>query len=175
MEWLDRPKGEPVELVASSPRWTESAAEWTDAIRRTLSALRPRVEHVGSTAVPGLVAKSVVDLQVSVPDVANELAYRTGLESLGLVLRAREPQHRFFRPPAHEPRVVHVHVCGQGSDWEREVLLFRDQLRVRPDLAADYARLKQRLARQVGSDRRAYNEGKADFICSVVRTVDLAP
>lgn len=72
--WFDRPKGEPVELVASSPRWSESATEWTDEIRRTLSELRARVEHVGSTAVPGLVAKPVIDLQVSVPDVANELA-----------------------------------------------------------------------------------------------------
>ena len=63
---------------------------------------------------------------------------------------------------------MHVHACGQGSDWEREHLLFRDQLRARPDLAAAYAQLKQDLSREVGSDRFAYTEGKTNFIRRVV-------
>ena len=63
---------------------------------------------------------------------------------------------------------MHVHVCGQGSDWEREHLLFRDQLRARPDLAAAYAQLKQDLSREVGSDRFAYTEGNTNFIRRVV-------
>jgi len=172
VEWFDRPRGEPVELLEPSPRWAELATEWRTSIRRALVPLQPRIEHVGSTAVPGLIAKAVIDLQVSVPDVADEPAYRFGLESLGLVLRAREPEHCFFRPPAQEPRVAHVHVCTQGSDWERDVLLFRDQLRARSDLTAAYACLKQDLARRVGDDRAAYNAGKASFILSVVRSAD---
>jgi GrpB-like predicted nucleotidyltransferase (UPF0157 family) len=168
VEWFDRPGGEPVELHPPSPRWQELARQWTAAIGRVLAALSPRVEHVGSTAVPGLVAKPVVDLQVSVPDVDDEPAYRPALESLGLVLRAREPGHRFFRPPAGEPRTVHVHVCGRGSVWERETLVFRDRLRADPRIAADYARLKQRLAAELGADRAAYTEGKSAFVRSVV-------
>jgi len=167
-EWFDQPGGEPVELREPSPRWLKLAEEWSDAIGHALLPLRPRIEHVGSTAVPGLVAKPVIDLQVSVPDVGDELTYRPGLESLGLVLQARQPGHCFFRPPSGEPRVMHVHVCGQGSDWEREHLLFRDLLRARPDLAAAYAQLKQDLAREVGWDRFAYTEGKTKFIRCVV-------
>ncbi len=170
--WFDRPGGEPVELCEPSSQWQALAESWSAAIRRALAPLRPRIEHVGSTAVPGLLAKPVIDLQVSVPDVADEDAYRPGLQSLGLVLRAREPDHRFFRPPAGKPRVLHVHVCEQGSDWEREHVLFRDQLRARPDLAVAYAQLKQDLARQVGSDRSAYTEGKSGFIRRVIDSAD---
>ncbi|WP_346618665.1 GrpB family protein [Blastococcus montanus] len=155
VQWFDRPRGEPVVLHPPSPRWGELAAEWAAAIGRVLSALQPRVEHIGSTAVPGLLAKPVVDLQVSVTDLDDETAYRVPLESLGLVLRAREPEHRFFRPPAEQPRSVHVHVCRRGSAWERTHLLFRDRLRARPEVATAYAELKQHLAREVGSDRAA--------------------
>jgi GrpB-like predicted nucleotidyltransferase (UPF0157 family) len=129
-----------------------------------------RVEHVGSTAVPVLVAKPVVDLQVSVSDVEDEASYRSGLESLGLVLRARERGHRFFRPPAGEPRTVHVHVCEQNSDWEHRHLVFRDELRANPEVARAYGRLKQELVREMGSDRFAYTEGKNDFIQDVIET-----
>ncbi len=132
--------------------------------------MRPRIEHVGSTAVKGLAAKPVVDLQVSVPDVDDESAYRPALEAFGLVLRAREPDHRFFRPPAGKPRDVHVHVCAQGSDWEQEHLLFRDYLRTHPDTASAYVQLKRDLARRVGHDRLAYNKGKATFIQRVIST-----
>ena len=63
-EWFDRPGGEPVELREPSPRWLKLAEEWSDAIGRALFPLRPRIEHVGSTAIPGLLARPVIDLQV---------------------------------------------------------------------------------------------------------------
>ncbi|MEJ5946925.1 GrpB family protein [Pseudokineococcus basanitobsidens] len=167
VEWFDRAGGEPVELAEASPHWRAIANTWIARINDAL-ATATRVEHVGSTAVPGLVAKPVVDLQVSVPAVADEGRYRPGLESLGLVLRARGQDHLFFRPPAGQPRVIHVHVCEAGSSWERQHLYFRDQLRSRPDLAMDYARLKRDLALLVGDDRGAYNRGKAGFIRKVL-------
>lgn len=168
-EWFDRPGGEPVELAEPSPQWAQTAAAWTTQIDNALSMLRPRVEHVGSTAVKGLAAKPVIDLQISVPDVDDEAAYRPALEAFGLVLRARESDHRFFRPPAGKPRDVHVHVCTQGSDWEQDHLLFRDYLRTHSDTAAAYMQLKRNLAGQVGHDRLAYNEGKATFIQQVIK------
>ena len=168
MEWFDRPGGDPVELREQSTEWATRAGEWIAAIRVALLVLDLRVEHVGSTAVPGLIAKPVIDLLVSVPDLADERAYRPALESLGLVLRAREPDHLFFRPPAGHPRTVHVHVCATGSAWEREHLAFRDELRARPDVAAAYAELKVRLAVEFRADRAAYTDGKAAFIRSVI-------
>jgi GrpB-like predicted nucleotidyltransferase (UPF0157 family) len=170
VEWFGRPGGEPVELCAPSPHWREVADEWRTAIVRALFSLQPRVEHIGSTAVPGLLAKPVIDLQVSLPRLDDEASYRPALEELGLVLRAREPGHRFFRPPAGRPRIVHVHVCERDSTWERERLAFRDLLRRRPDVAAAYAAVKLRLAEDVGSDRAAYTAGKSDFIRFWVRS-----
>lgn len=169
-EWFDRPGGEPVELREHSPAWAPFAERWIADIRRALQPLEVRVEHVGSTAVPGLVAKPVVDLMVCVPDVDDEDAFRPGLESLGLVLRAREPGHRFFRPPAGHPRTVHVHVCEPGSEWERDWVVFRDRLRAHPELASEYAQLKRRLAAELGDDRTGYTEAKAAFIRSAIGT-----
>jgi GrpB-like predicted nucleotidyltransferase (UPF0157 family) len=174
VEWFDRPGGEPVELHEHSTEWAARADEWIGVIRGALPALDTRVEHVGSTAVPGLIAKPVIDLLVSVPELADERTYRPALESLGLVLRAREPDHLFFRPPAGQPRTVHVHVCALRSPWEREHVAFRDQLRARPDIAAAYAELKRRLAEEFGSDRIAYTDGKATFIRSVIDSTGTA-
>lgn len=117
-EWFDNPCGEPVELKEADPLWPLVAAEWSKRIQTAIAPTVARVEHVGSTAISGLIAKPVLDLQMAVPDINDELAYRPGLESLGLVFRQREPDHRFFRPPAGEPRLVHVHVCEEfGSRY----------------------------------------------------------
>jgi GrpB-like predicted nucleotidyltransferase (UPF0157 family) len=172
VEWFDRPGDDPIELRQHAADWAVRADEWAAAIRRALPTLAPRVEHVGSTAVPGLVAKPVLDLQVAVPDVEDERTYRPALESLGLVLRVREPGHRFFRRPAGQPRTVHVHVCQRDSPWERDHLAFRDRLRARPELATAYADLKRRLADELGSDRAAYTDGKSAFIRSVLDSGD---
>ena len=166
-EWFDRPGGEPVELREPSPRWLKLAEEWSDAIGRAFPAAaadrarrlhcHPRTARQAGHRPAGIGARC--RRGVDVP---------AGLESLGLVLRAREPGHRFFRPPAGETRSCTSMRAARGSDWEREHLLFRDQLRARPDLAAAYAQLKQDLSREVGSDRFAYTEGKTNFIRRVV-------
>lgn len=167
-EWFGKPGGEPVELNDANPSWPSEAVTWAHRIRRAMAPTVATIEHVGSTAVPTLAAKPVIDLQIAVRDLADEAAYRPALESLGLILRQREPAHRFFRPPAGEPRTVHVHVCAAGSDRERDVLRFRDRLRADPELAAQYAALKYRLADEVGQDRLAYNAGKTQFIAAVI-------
>lgn len=167
-EWFDKPGGEPVELTKADPLWPLAAAEWSERIQTAIAPTLARVEHVGSTSISGLTAKPVLDLQISVPDINDEATYRPGLESLGLVLRQREPAHRFFRPPAGEPRLVHVHVCEIGSAWEHDVLRFRDRLRADQMLAADYATLKLSLVDRFSSDRLAYNNGKAQFISRVI-------
>src|SRR4051794_18956460 len=111
VEWFDQPKRDPPLVVAPDPSWPEVARRWIERLEQALDALDVRIVHVGSTAVPGLAAQPVIALQVAVPSLADEHAYRPALESLGLVLRTRAPDHRFFRPPATAPRAVHVHVC----------------------------------------------------------------
>jgi GrpB-like predicted nucleotidyltransferase (UPF0157 family) len=170
-EWFDKPGSDPVEISAPRAEWAVVGARWTAAITEVVKGA-VRVEHIGSTAVPQLAAKPVIDLQLSVADLEDEQSYRPGLELLGLVLRQREPDHRFFRPPAGEPRNVHVHVCAAGSRWEHDHLQFRDVLRRRPDLADEYARLKADLARQFRYDRASYNSGKSAFITETISSVN---
>lgn len=167
VEWFDQPLGEAVEIHDSSDEWSAIGRRWEDRLSEALSPLPVRVDHVGSTSVPGLAAKPVIDMQVQVPDLADEIAYVPVLESLGMVLRARGSDFRFFRPPAGRARTVHIHVCGIGSRWAVEHLVFRDALRGDASLAREYELLKRRLAESV-TGRADYNHGKEPFILDVV-------
>jgi GrpB-like predicted nucleotidyltransferase (UPF0157 family) len=122
--------------------------------------------------VPGLPAKPVIDIQVSVADLEDEDAYRPAIEVLGWPLRVREPGRRFFRPPAGQPRVVHVHVCQAGSEWERHHLLFAAYLRADPERRDAYGALKADLARRFRTDRIAYTEAKTSFIAETIRLAE---
>src|SRR5688572_16001160 len=151
----DRPR-ELVALTPYDPVWPERFDVMRARLAAVLGEVAVRIDHVGSTAVPGLSAKPVIDIQVSVPDVTDEDAYRDLIESLGFGLRWIEPHHRYFRPPPGLPREHQVHVCSVGSHWERIHLLFRDYLRSHPETAAEYATLKAQLAGQHRDSRVDY-------------------
>jgi GrpB-like predicted nucleotidyltransferase (UPF0157 family) len=159
-----RPVADPIEVVAYRDAWVASFGEWRKRLHSALGEAAVRIEHVGSTAVQGLPAKPIIDVQVSVRDVEEETSYVPAIEELGVSLRFREPEHRYFRPAGDEPRTVQVHVCTAGGEWEREHLLFRDYLRADPQARAAYARLKQELGERYRDDRLAYNEGKTGFV-----------
>lgn len=159
-----RTVADPVEVVPYRAEWAATFAAWRERLWQRLQRSVERIEHVGSTAVPGLVAKPVVDIQVSVRDVENEPTYVPAIESLGVALRSREPGHRYFRPAGDQPRTLQLHVIEPGSDWEREHLLFRDFLRADKSTRDEYARLKLELAARYRDDRLAYNDAKTGFI-----------
>ena len=152
-----------IEVAAYDERWPVRFAERRKRLAAALGMVAVRIEHVGSTAVPGLAAKPIIDIQVSVADTEDEAAYRSAIESTGLQLRLREPGRRYFRPPADRPRDVHVHVCEAGSAWELEHLLFRDYLRAQPAARLAYAELKRDLAGRYPDDRLAYTDAKSAF------------
>jgi GrpB-like predicted nucleotidyltransferase (UPF0157 family) len=170
IELLGAGGGDSIEVVPYDEVWVDGFRAWRDRLREVLAGLPVRVEHVGSTAVPGLAAKPIIDVQVSVPDVEDEDRYVAAIESLGLPLRAREPGHRYFRPPPGAARTVQVHVCSAGSSWERDHLLFRDYLRAHADARDAYAALKVELAERYVEDRLAYNEAKTGFILDILET-----
>lgn len=153
-----------VEVLDYDPAWADRFAEWRERLAGTLGPGARRIEHVGSTSVPGLAAKPIVDIQVSVPDVEDEAAYVPAIEALSLALRLREEDHRYFRPAAHLPRTVHLHVCASGSAWEREHLLFRDFLRADAATRDGYAAMKRARAVRHVDDPVAYTEAKTGFI-----------
>jgi GrpB-like predicted nucleotidyltransferase (UPF0157 family) len=154
---------EPISLPAASAAWP---GQYERLRARLASALGDgvRIEHVGSTSIPGIMAKPIVDIQVSVPDLTDEPWFVPAIESIGVQLRMREPDrgHVYFRDT--QPRTVHIHVCEIGSKWERDHLLFRDFLRAHAQAAHAYEQVKRAAVARYGDDRIAYTESKGPVI-----------
>jgi GrpB-like predicted nucleotidyltransferase (UPF0157 family) len=163
----DRP-AVPLVVVDYDPAWTRTYARWRARISDSVGPAALRIEHVGSTSVTGLAAKPIVDIQVSVADLSDEPRYVPQLEQSGVVLRSRDELHRYFRPPAGEPREVHVHVCMAGGQWERDHLLFRDYLRSDPVACRRYAEAKRANVRRWGDDGWAYTEAKTGVVLDIL-------
>jgi GrpB-like predicted nucleotidyltransferase (UPF0157 family) len=161
-----------LEVVAYDPSWPGSYQRWRDRLAGQLADTALRIEHVGSTAVPGLPAKPTIDVQVSVADLGHESLYVAQIEQVGVQLRSRDALHRFFRPFAGQPREVHVHVCQAGSAWEREHLLFREYLRSHPAATDAYAKVKWEAAAVWWDDRIAYTEAKTGVILDLLAAAE---
>jgi GrpB-like predicted nucleotidyltransferase (UPF0157 family) len=164
VELIGGPEKRVVVIEAYNPAWPGGFETHRRRICEALGAVARRVDHVGSTAVTGLVAKPIVDIQVSVGDVEDETSYLEPLVIAGYQLRVREPGHRMFRTPALD---VHVHVCDGGSDWERRHLLLRDWLRRSADDRDAYADLKIRLQRQDWDTMNHYADAKSALIAEM--------
>jgi GrpB-like predicted nucleotidyltransferase (UPF0157 family) len=140
-----------------------------------LGARALRINHCGSTAVPDLDAKPIIDIQVSVARLQPLDAYAAPLAALGYVHvpHADDAVCPFFHRPAEWPHTHHVHVVEAGGEEERRTLAFRDYLRDHADTAHEYAELKRRLAARVDASdsaaRERYAEAKTEFIEGVVR------
>jgi GrpB-like predicted nucleotidyltransferase (UPF0157 family) len=156
-----------IEIVSYDPSWPERFAEVTGTLRRSLKDVAVRIDHIGSTAVPGLAGKPVLDLQISVASFEPLEAFKRPLESLGYVYRATNTERtkRYFREPPGTSR-THVHVRVGGSFPEQFTLLFRDYLRAHSEDASEYEQLKRQLAERHRHDRTAYTQAKEDFTWS---------
>ncbi|MEV0147929.1 MULTISPECIES: GrpB family protein [unclassified Nonomuraea] len=166
--------GEPVVIAEYDPAWPEEFARLGPRLRGALGDVAARIDHIGSTSVPGLAAKPVIDIQVSVRSFEPLDAYRAPLEEeLGFVFRADNPERtkRYFREPPGSRR-THVHVRLLGSFSEQLPLLFRDHLRCHPEAAAAYAEVKRRCAAEFRDDRTGYVEAKDAFVWEIVRRAD---
>ena len=170
---VSRPPPDRIEVVAHDPAWTTRFAELGRDLRAGLGDVALRIDHIGSTSVPGLAAKPIIDVQVSVADFEPLAAYRLPLERLGYVYRAdnSERTKRYFREPPGRRR-THVHVRRAGSFSEQWALLFRDYLRAHPDAAAAYEAEKRTLAIRFRDDRRGYTEAKGPQLWVIIRQAD---
>ena len=155
----------PVEIADYDPGWPQAFAALRDRIAPVLGPLAARIEHVGSTAVPGLPAKPVIDLDVVIAAGAELSEVIARLGTLGyrhegdLGIAGREA----FASPAGAP-AHHLYVCTAGSRELARHLAFRDYLRSYPGQASAYAELKRSLAERFRTDRDAYGRGKAEFV-----------
>lgn len=161
-----------IEIVPSDPRWAQAFAVEAARIRAVLPEHDGLViEHIGSTAVPGLDAKPVIDILLIEPDTARWPLLVVPLQALGYVLWAENPRRdRLFfvkgMPPRGSGRTHHVHV-RTPADAQRE-RAFRDWLRAHADDAARYAALKRELVAAHAADREAYTAGKTAFIEAIL-------
>jgi putative glutamine amidotransferase len=168
--WRSRGRGRSYALADPDPSWASSFER--EAVRIT-AALPPdlvvRIDHVGSTSVPGLAAKPVIDIQLSLTTMVPRSAYVEPLTALGYDWTADpwDDDHEYFSRDADAQRRTQIHVCCAGSDWERRHLQFRDTLRAEPETAAAYERLKRDLAEAHPRDILAYVDGKTAFIRDV--------
>jgi GrpB-like predicted nucleotidyltransferase (UPF0157 family) len=147
------------------PAWPARCAAERARVAGALGPRALRIEHIGSTAVPGLAAKPIVDLLVAVADPDDEAAIVPPLERAGYVLRVREPGHRMLRTPALD---VHVHVWRDGTDEVRRHLAFRDRLRASAEDRDAYERLKRELAAREWDDMNHYAAAKGTLISEIL-------
>ncbi len=168
-------RDEPVQVVPYDPSWTQRAAEEIARLRALLPEVGA-IEHFGSTAVPELAAKPIIDLMVEVPSLewVHEVA-APRLQAAGYEYFWRRndlgtaPEYAWFlRRDETGRRVAHVHCFRAGSPLWQERLRFRDRLRADSRLREAYARLKRELARRHAHDRQRYAKEKSRFIESVL-------
>jgi GrpB-like predicted nucleotidyltransferase (UPF0157 family) len=164
---------DPVIILPYDPAWPGRFLELARPMRAALGEQALRIDHVGSTAVPDLDAKPIIDIQISVAELEPAEPYRTPLETLGYVFSPDNPEltKRYFREQPGQPR-THVHVRRAGSWAEQFTLLFRDYLRAHPKEAAIYAAAKHRLAEQHRADRAAYTDLKSQVIWEIMPLAD---
>ncbi len=161
-------------VVPYDPAWPVMFEAEAGRVRTALGQIALRVDHHGSTSIPGLGAKPIIDIQVSVAALQPVAAYGERLEAIGY-LHVPHPDDAFapfFHQPAHWPHSHHIHVVQAGGAEERRTLAFRDYLRDHAAVAREYEQLKQSLARQLGAmtheSREAYARAKTEFIERVV-------
>jgi GrpB-like predicted nucleotidyltransferase (UPF0157 family) len=158
----------PVTLAPYDPAWPASFAREAARIREALGERALLVEHVGSTSVPGLDAKPIIDILLVVADSADEPSYVPALEAAGYVLRIREPdwhEHRLFKGPSI---ALNLHVFSKGSSEIQRMILFRDWLQGNATDRALYLQTKRELARQNWRYVQNYADAKSAVVEAII-------
>lgn len=159
-----KPHNAPITLVEYDPNWPRLFAREADRIRGVLGDTALRIEHVGSTSVPGLAAKPIIDMLLIVGNSADEPSYVPNLESVGYVLRIREPEwfeHRLVKGPDTN---INLHVFSVGASEIDRMLRFRDWLRATDADRDYYARVKRDLAQRTWRHVQHYADAKTAVV-----------
>jgi len=154
----------PILLVEPDPAWASQFTRARSRIRAALGRRAVGIEHVGSTSIPGLPAKPILDIVLVVTDSSDESSYVPDLIGIGYRLRLREPhwhEHRLLR---HDEPSTNLHVFGAGSPEVERMTLFRDQLRRHPEERERYARVKRELAAREWEFVQDYADAKSAVV-----------
>ena len=167
------PHNAPITLADYDPDWPVLFAREAARIRAALGGSAIRVEHVGSTSVPGLAAKPIIDILLAVTDSSDEQAYVPALEAAGYVLRAREPgwfEHRMFKGPDTD---INLHVFTVGAAEIDRMLLFRDWLRANDADRDAYLQVKDDLAKRTWRHVQHYADAKTAIVEQIIARATL--
>jgi GrpB-like predicted nucleotidyltransferase (UPF0157 family) len=157
-----------ITIVDYDSSWPERFQEQARVISRALGGVALAIEHVGSTSVPDLAAKPIIDIIVVVEDAADEAVYLQPLLTAGYILRVREPdwhEHRMLRTPQLD---VHVHVFSNGCEEIARQRAFRDRLRCSAEERLLYEELKRKLAQEEWPDMNAYARAKTVVVEEII-------
>lgn len=168
-----------IKIVPYDCAWPSLFQAEASRIGEAMGDLVLRIEHVGSTAIPGLAAKPVIDIQVSVASLRPLHLYFEPLAGIGychIPLGSFDSVYPFFQKPAEWPSTHHLHLCVSGSAQERQHLAFRDYLRAHPKIAAEHVELKRRLAAAHDGltleSRERYSLSKTEFVDAVLERAE---
>src|SRR5581483_3856942 len=158
---------EPIFVVEYDPQWVRLFERERARILDALNGLNVVIEHIGSTAVPGLAAKPIIDILMIVETAEDAMRAITPLVRLGYTCygEAEIAGRIYFDRRVYEP--CHIHLYVKGNPEIARHLMFRDYLRAHPDARQAYAELKYALAEEFRNDRPAYTEAKTDFVRSI--------
>ncbi len=162
----------PIVIVTYDPQWPRLFQAESELIRKQIGSYLEALEHVGSTAVPGLGAKPIIDIMPGLRQLSDARGCIEPLAAIGYEYvpeyENELPERRYFRKGPPEGRTHHVHMVENATEFWQRHLLFRDYLRTHPETAEEYEALKHSLAREHRTDRDAYTNGKTPFIEAVV-------
>lgn len=163
-----KPHNAPITLAEYDPIWSELFEREKHRIRSILGSKALQIEHVGSTSVPGLCAKPIIDMLLVVKDSADEPSYVPALEAAGYTLRIRESdwfEHRLFKGPDTD---INLHVFSSGTSEMKRMLRFRDWLRFNETDREKYAQIKRSLAKEKWRHVQHYANAKTSIVQEIM-------
>lgn len=164
-----KPHNAPIFLSEYDANWPLFFQKEHDKIKQALGPSALTIEHVGSTSIPWLIAKPIIDILLVVKDSSDELPYVPFLEQAGYILRIREPdwnEHRLFKGPDQN---LNLHVFSQCNSEIEKMLLFRDYLRTHPDAKELYANTKRELSKKTWKYVQNYADAKTEVIEHIIK------
>ena len=158
-----------VRLVPYAPEWSVCFEREKASLQKVLGSKVLDIQHVGSTSIPGMLAKPIIDIAIAVVDFEEAKACIPLVESLGYEYKGEFgiPRRHYF--VKGDPRLFHIHMSELASIEWQNTLLFRNYLRQHMEFAEEYMQLKQQLALQYPQDREAYLNGKTAFVEQVLQ------
>jgi GrpB-like predicted nucleotidyltransferase (UPF0157 family) len=163
----------PIVIEPYHPEWKRKFNSEANLIQFVIGRYITVIEHIGSTAVPGLAAKPIIDMLIGVKSLADTPHFVSRLELMGYIYipeyEVDLPERRYLYKQRRGEDIFHLHMVEPHSEFFRRHIAFRDYLRLHPETVAEYAALKHKLAKEFGSDRAGYTDAKTEFIQSIER------